>query len=218
MKNKTKIIIATSTATVIAGSSVITYHHLKSLNEQNKRLKIQLENLQDDSNIEKYDALDTIYSKILEINRYNLDLIVYEGKAQEYHKTITDNRLIESKVRLSTSYSYIATIDLHDIEVKKCDDYFLVFVDISKIQLSDIIIDPMAIHNDLNVLNRWKGVTISEMTSSIMKQATSDIENHVKNDYSKNYRLIQNRAKEKVNSLYKGMPVKVIFVDGDANE
>ena len=216
MKIKTKIIISTTLSTILASTSILTYTRIKHLNNQNTRLKAELK---DSKNEQKFLTLEKVYDDIQEINRKNMKLIVYEAKSNNYKRVMTDNKFVESQLTLTTSYNYQVTLDLSKTIIHKNLDTYLVFIDFDNIALTNINIEPMDIENDLNIWNRWKGITISEMTSTAIKQSAQDIEELVLKDYEGNKHLIEARTKEKIEKLYKGLPVKVIFVSEDnANE
>ena len=211
MKTKT-VVISGLTITALATSTGAYYNHkIHSLSEYAKSLKCQLEDVDRES---KYDTKDTTYKEILEINKKNVNLLVYEAQSQGYSKTIIDTKLVPVEMTLSTKYSYQATIDMKNVEVYPSNDRYVVTVDLSNLELSDINIEPANISYDLNLLNRWKGKTISDMTSSIITQSSEDIEKYVLQDYQVKRDLIESRAKDKISQLYKGLPVDVVFVGG----
>jgi hypothetical protein len=212
MKIKTKIILSTTLSTILASTSILTYTRIRHLNNQNDRLKAELKDTKDE---QKYLTLDKVYEDLQEINKKNVNLIVYEAKSNNYKRTLTDNKFVESQLTLTTKYSYYVTLDLSKTIIHKNLDSYLVFIDFDNIALTDINIEPMNIENNLNIWNRWKGVTISEMTSTAIKQSAKDIEELVLKDYESNKYLIEARTKEKIEKLYKGLPVKVIFVSED---
>lgn len=212
MKIKTKIILSTTLSTILASTSILTYTRIKHLNNQNDRLKAELKDTKEE---QKYLTLDKVYDDLQEINKKNINLIVYEAKSNNYKRTLTDNKFIESQLTLTTKYNYQVTLDLSKTIIHRNLDTYLVFIDFDNLALTNINIEPMNIENDLNIWNRWKGTTISEMTSTAIKQSAQDIEELVLKDYESNKYLIEARTKEKIEKLYKGLPVKVIFVSED---
>ena len=210
MKNKTKCkLIGGATVVTVATTSVlVTNNKINKLEEENTKLKSQIEVQERDENL---DILNTTFEELKEINAKCTKLVVYEAEAKGYSKTIKDDALIDLEARLDTSYSYYSTIDLSEAKILRSDDKIIVVIDLSQIKLGDISIAPMDIKYDLNWFNRWKGKTQAELTGSIIALASDDIERHVNKDFNENINLIQARAKSKIYSLYTGIPVEVIF-------
>ena len=210
MKNKTKCkLIGGATVVTVATTSVlVTNNKINKLEEENIKLKSQIEVQERDKNLE---ILNTTFEELKEINAKCTKLVVYEAEAKGYSKTIKDDALIDLEARLDTSYSYYSTIDLSEAKILRSDDKIMVVIDLSQIKLGDISIAPMDIKYDLNWFNRWKGKTQAELTGSIIALASDDIERHVNKDFNENINLIQARAKSKIYSLYSGIPVEVIF-------
>lgn len=210
MKNKTKCkLIGGATVVTVATTSVlVTNNKINKLEEENIKLKSQIEVQERDKNL---DILNTTFEELKEINAKCTKLVVYEAEAKGYSKTIKDDALIDLEARLDTSYSYYSTIDLSEAKILRSNDRIMVVIDLSQIKLGDISIAPMDIKYDLNWFNRWKGKTQAELTGSIIALASDDIERHVNKDFNENINLIQARAKSKIYSLYTGIPVEVIF-------
>lgn len=210
MKNKTKckLISGATVVTVATTSVLVTNNKINKLEEENTKLKSQIEVQERDENLE---ILNTTFEELKEINAKCTKLVIYEAEAKGYSKTIKDDALIDLEARLDTSYSYYSTIDLSEAKILRSNDKIMVVVDLSQIKLGDISIAPMDIKYDLNWFNRWKGKTQAELTGSIIALASDDIERHVNKDFNENINLIQARAKSKIYSLYTGIPVEVIF-------
>ena len=210
MKNKTKykLISGATVVTVATTSALVTNNKINKLEEENVRLKSQIEMQERDENLE---ILNTTFEELKEINAKCTKLVVYEAEAKGYSKTIKDDALIDLEARLNTSYSYYSTIDLSEAKILRSSDKIIVVVDLSLIKLGDISIAPMDIKYDLNWLNRFKGKTQAELTGTIIALASDDIESHVNKDFNENLSLIQARAKNKIFNLYTGIPVEVIF-------
>ena len=210
MKNKTKCkLIGGATVVTVATTSVlVTNNKINKLEEENTKLKSQIEVQERDENLE---ILNTTFEELKEINAKCTKLVIYEAEAKGYSKTIKDDALIDLEARLDTSYSYYSTIDLSEAKILRSNDKIMVVIDLSQIKLGDISIAPMDIKYDLNWFNRWKGKTQAELTGSIIALASDDIERHVNKDFNENINLIQARAKSKIYSLYTGIPVEVIF-------
>ena len=210
MKNKTKckLISGATVVTVATTSVLVTNNKINKLEEENTKLKSQIEVQERDENLE---ILNTTFEELKEINAKCTKLVIYEAEAKGYSKTIKNDALIDLEARLDTSYSYYSTIDLSEAKILRSDDKIMVVVDLSQIKLGDISIAPMDIKYDLNWFNRWKGKTQAELTGSIIALASDDIERHVNKDFNENINLIQARAKSKIYSLYSGIPVEVTF-------
>lgn len=211
MKNKklrNKAIGGAVVVTVATTSTLYTVNKIKDLKDENNKLQSQIEL---NENIENVEVKDTTFKELKEINEKNTKLIVYEAEAKGFSKTISDDALIESTVTVNTSYKYLLTLDLSTTKIVRTEGKYIAIVDLSKIKLDSINIAPMDIKHDLNFLNRWKGKTQSELTSTIITMASDNIETHVKKDIKHNMSLIQSRAKSKVYSLYNGLPIEVIF-------
>lgn len=210
MKNKTKckLIGGATVVTVATTSALVTNNKINKLEEENTKLKSQIEVQERDENL---DILNTTFEELKEINAKCTKLVIYEAEAKGYSKTIKDDALIDLEARLDTSYSYYSTIDLSEAKILRSNDKIMVVIDLSQIKLGDISIAPMDIKYDLNWLNRFKGKTQAELTGTIIALASDDIERHVNKDFNENINLIQARAKSKIYSLYTGIPVEVIF-------
>ena len=213
MKTQNKILVGSIVITTISTSATVyNYNKIKDMKNENNKLNDRIENQLKNS---KYTDIDTTYEDIKEINKKNVNLIVYEAHSKGYSTTISDNRFIETIVKLDTSYKYTVTFDMSHAEVYKSGDRYVVSIDLSDIKLDTITIAPSNISYDLNLLNRWKGVTQADLTEAIIEKSCSDIEAKVNEDYENNSTLIQSRSKDKITALYKGLPVDVIFVGGE---
>lgn len=213
MKTQNKILVGSIVITTISTSATVyNYNKIKDMKNENNKLNDRIENQLKNS---KYTDIDTTYEDIKEINKKNVNLILYEAHSKGYSTTISDNRFIETIVKLDTSYKYTVTFDMSHSEVYKSGDRYIVSIDLSDIKLDTITIAPSNISYDLNLLNRWKGVTQADLTEAIIEKSCSDIEAKVNEDYENNSTLIQSRAKDKITALYKGLPVDVIFVGGE---
>lgn len=211
MQYKDKIIVGGVVITsLLTSSTIYNYNKLNNIKNENNKLREQIENNIKNKNI-KYKDIDTTYSEIIEINKKNTNLIIYEAKAKEYSTTISDNKLIESKVTLNTSYKYTVTIDLSRAELGKVGDRYTIYVDLEDIKLDTITINPSIITYDINWLNQFKGSSQAELTQDIMNKTYADIDRVVHKDYKEQRDIIESRAKDKITSIYRGLDVDIIF-------
>jgi hypothetical protein len=211
MKNKNlrnKAIGGAVVVSMATTSSIYTVNKINNLKEENSRLQSQIDVNEKKA---KAEVVDTTFEALKEINAKNTKLIIYEAESKGYSKTIKNDALIDMQATLNTSYSYMATIDLSTSKIVHAKGHYMVIVDLSNIKLDTISIGPMDIKYDLNLLNRWKGKTQSELTGAILTLATEDIEAHVNDDFTSNINLIKARVKTKIYSIYAGIPVEVIF-------
>jgi len=153
------------------------------------------------------------YNKVKEINEDNIKLLVYESSEAKYERTLRTNDWINVTSKLSTTYSYNATIDLSKA-AKVCEVRGITFVDIdtSKIKLNCINIAEPIVKTDVNFFNQFKGRSIEENMNQLVILTYEDIEEIVNKQFDENHDKMVKNVKEKVRSLYDGLDnVKVRF-------
>lgn len=205
---KIKVIGGVTIATMIASPFIYLKKKIIDMVNEINRLESQVEA---NEKYEDVDILDTTYEDLKEINAKNTKLIIYEAEAKGFSKTIKDDALIDLEAQLNTSYSYLTTLDLTTSKIINTEGKYIVIVDLSQIKLDKVSIEPMNIEYDLNWLNRWKGKTQAELTSTIIELSSQDIERHVNRDFKENKDLIYAKAKSKIYSIYSGIPCEIVF-------
>lgn len=194
---KVKLIAPVLTGTlIVSGYTGIKY---KLLEKENNQLKQELEKTnKKDSNI----YYETTVEDIKEINRKNVNLILYESDYTKYNTKLNDDSLFGINASINTKFKYDVVIDLSKASVDKIGDKIVVTINKSDIKLHDIEIKKVNIVYDLNIFTQLRGNKIVDIESEILVKTYDDIDRLVNKDYKLNKELYELRLIEKLEKIY----------------
>lgn len=194
---KVKLIAPVLTGTlIVSGYTGIKY---KLLEKENNQLKQELEKTnKKDSNI----YYETTVEDIKEINRKNVNLILYESDYTKYNTKLNDDSLFGINASINTKFKYDVVIDLSKASVDKIGDKIVVTINKSDIKLHDIEVKKVNIVYDLNIFTQLRGNKIVDIESEILVKTYDDIERLVNKDYKLNKELYELRLIEKLEKIY----------------
>ena len=194
---KVKLIVPVLTGTIIvSGYTGIKY---KLLEKENNQLKHELEKTnKKDSNI----SYETTVEDIKEINRKNVNLILYESDYTKYNTKLNDDSLFGINASINTKFKYDVVIDLSKASVDKIGDKIVVTINKSDIKLHDIEVKKVNIVYDLNIFTQLRGNKIVDIESEILVKTYDDIDRLVNKDYKLNKELYELRLIEKLEKIY----------------
>lgn len=194
---KVKLIAPVLTGTlIVSGYTGIKY---KLLEKENNQLKQELEKTnKKDSNI----YYETTVEDIKEINRKNVNLILYESDYTKYNTKLNDDSLFGINASINTKFKYDVVIDLSKASVDKIGDKIVVTINKSDIKLHGIEIKKVNIVYDLNIFTQLRGNKIVDIESEILVKTYDDIERLVNKDYKLNKELYELRLIEKLEKIY----------------
>lgn len=194
---KVKLIAPVLTGTlIVSGYTGIKY---KLLEKENNQLKQELEKTnKKDSNI----SYETIIEDIKEINRKNVNLILYESDYTKYNTKLNDDSLFGINASINTKFKYDVVIDLSKASVDKIGDKIVVTINKSDIKLHDIEVKKVNIVYDLNIFTQLRGNKIVDIESEILVKTYDDIDRLVNKDYKLNKELYELRLIEKLEKIY----------------
>ena len=194
---KVKLIVPVLTGTIIvSGYTGIKY---KLLEKENNQLKQELEKTnKKDSNI----SYETTVEDIKEINRKNVNLILYESDYTKYNTKLNDDSLFGINASINTKFKYDVVIDLSKASVDKIGDKIVVTINKSDIKLHDVEVKKVNIVYDLNIFTQLRGNKIVDIESEILVKTYDDIDRLVNKDYKLNKELYELRLIEKLEKIY----------------
>ena len=194
---KVKLIVPVLTGTlIVSGYTGIKY---KLLEKENNQLKQELEKTnKKDSNI----SYETTVEDIKEINRKNVNLILYESDYTKYNTKLNDDSLFGINASINTKFKYDVVIDLSKASVDKIGDKIVVTINKSDIKLHDIEVKKVNIVYDLNIFTQLRGNKIVDIESEILVKTYDDIDRLVNKDYKLNKELYELRLIEKLEKIY----------------
>ena len=199
MKKYIPIVLSAVTAsTLLVGGK-----ELIKIQRENEELKQELKytSLENQSHIEE----------VKEINKNNCKLLIYESTTGQYMKHLEEDSILPIKATLKTHYSYKAEFDLSTAKIMEIKDTTYVELDYSKIKLSSITIDQPTVETETNWITRFKGRTIAEITNQIINDSYEEIEQHIDDDFTNKTDTFKINLQNKVNQLYEGLNVIVIY-------
>ncbi len=207
MKDKVTKYIVTP---VLVGSMVVTGYStvkMKYVSHQNEKLKKELET--------KVEAPPIVYNvtveDIEEINRKNVDLIVYESDFSSYTMDMVDNTILGISSHVKANFRYFVTIDMSRAKIHTSNDMILVHVDLDDIKLKEVVITQPKISYETNMLTRLRGKKIIELEAQMLTKVYEGIDQEVSKDFKANKETFKLNLVNKLNKLYDADHVKVIL-------
>ena len=207
MKDKVTKYVVTP---VLVGSLVVTGYttvKMKYVEHQNTKLKKELES--------KVVTPPIVYNvtveDIEEINRKNVDLIVFESKLTSYTMDVTDDTMLGINSHIKADFKYIVTIDMSRAKINTSNDMILVHVDLDDIHLKEVIVTQPRISYETNFITRMRGKKIIELEAQMLTKAYEGIDAEVNKDFKANKETFKLNLINKLNKLYEADHVKVII-------
>jgi hypothetical protein len=195
---------------VLVGSMVVTGYStvkMKYVQHQNEKLKRELET--------KVEAPPIVYNvtveDIEEMNRKNVDLIVFESAFSSYSMDIADNNLFGINSHIKANFRYFVTIDMSRSKISTSNDMILVHVDLDDIKLKEVVITQPQMGYETNMITRLRGKKIIELEAQMLTKMYEGIDKEVQKDFKANKETFKLNLVNKLNKLYDSDHVKVIF-------
>ena len=203
MNNMTKYVVLP----VVIGSITVTgvsTIRMKMVQHENAKLKDKLER-----KIEAPVAYKTSIEDIQEINRKNVDMIVYESGYSDYELVLQDNGMFGINTKLKTKFKYIVTVDMSRAKIMTVNDTILVNVDLEDIHLKEVVVKEPKLNYDTNFLTRFRGQHIINLEASMIAKCYEEIDEVVNKDFKENQNQFKLNLINKLNKIYDSNNVKV---------
>jgi len=194
---------------VLVGSMVVTGYStakMKYVEHENNKLKKEME-----SKVDKPIVYNITVEDIEEINRKNVELIVFESGFSEYSMDIEDNTIFGINSQIKANFRYLVTIDMSKSKISTSNDMILVHVDLDDIKLKEIVITQPNISYDTNFITRLRGKKIIELEAKMLTKVYDGIDKEVDKDFKSNKETYKLNLIDKLNKLYDSDHVKVII-------
>lgn len=207
MNNTTKYIVTP----VVVGSLALSgygYIKIKHLENENSKLKTEIEQSSMEKN--KKVTLDVTIEDIHEINKNNVDLVVFETDATEYKIERNENSLLGINAQIKTKFKYLVTIDMSRAKTYTTAEKIIVQVDSRDIKLKEIIIDEPEITYETNMITNMRGKHILEIEKYLITKLYDGIDETVKKDFTDNNQTFKLNLIEKLNNIYNSSNVNVV--------
>ncbi len=197
------------TPILIGVLSVSSYSvfRIKTLENENKSLKTKIDEKDSKSSDYKVTVGD-----IKEINKDNIDLIVYESDYVDYKLNSNDDTfMIGIDASVTTRFKYKVVTDLSKCKISKTNDLILVHVKEKDLKLKEIIVERPDLEYDTNIISGLRGTKIIETEGDLLIKSYKDIDRIVNREYKLNKELFKMNLINKMEKLYKSQDVKVII-------
>lgn len=197
------------TPILIGVLSVSSYSvfRIKTLENENKSLKTKIDEKDSKSSDYKVTVGD-----IKEINKDNIDLIVYESDYVDYKLNSNDDTfMIGIDASVTTRFKYKVVTDLSKCKISKTNDLILVHVKEKDLKLKEIIVERPDLEYDTNIISGLRGTKIIETESDLLIKSYKDIDRIVNREYKLNKELFKMNLINKMEKLYNSQDVKVII-------
>lgn len=180
---------------------------IKTLEIENKSLKTKIDEKDSKSSDYKVTVGD-----IKEINKDNIDLIVYESDYVDYRLNSNDDTfMIGIDASVTTRFKYKVVTDLSKCKISKTNDLILVHVKEKDLKLKEIIVERPDLEYDTNIISGLRGTKIIETEGDLLIKSYKDIDRIVNREYKLNKELFKMNLISKMEKLYNSQDVKVII-------
>lgn len=180
---------------------------IKTLENENKSLKTKI-----DEKDQKSSDYKVTVGDIKEINKNNIDLIVYESDYVDYRLNSNDDTfMIGIDAKITTRFKYKVVTDLSKCKISKTNDLILVHVKEKDLKLKEIIVERPDLEYDTNIISGLRGTKIIETESDLLIKSYNDIDRIVNREYKLNKELFKINLINKMEKLYKSQDVKVVI-------
>lgn len=202
--SKKKFIIVPLLVTALTTTGYTTLK-IKTLEKENESLKsAQREN----KNTVEYNKT---VEEIREINKRNIDLVVFESDYTKYSLDVEDSRLLGINASAYTEFKYLVVTDLSKSDITTVKDKIIVHIDHKDIQLKEICTQKPKINYNTNMITSLCGNRITETEKSILTELYEGVEREVDKDYALNEELFKLNLIDKLERLYDSDNVSVII-------
>ena len=202
--NKKKFIIVPLLVTALTATGYTTLR-IKTLEKENESLKsAQREN----KNTVEYNKT---VEEIREINKRNIDLIVFESDYAKFNLDIEDSRLLGIDANAYTEFKYLVATDLSKSDITTVKDRIIVHIDPDNIKLKEICTQKPKIKYNTNIITSLCGNRIAETEKSILTELYEGVEQEVNKDYVLNEELFKLNLIDKLERLYDSDNVSIII-------
>lgn len=160
----------------------------------------------------KYSVSNKTVDEIKEINKKNIDLIVFESDYTDHSLSITDSGILNDiEATTDTEFKYTVTTDLSKCKVTSTNDKIFVHIKEKDIKLKDITINETNISYDTNIFTNLQGKRLIDLESVVIKETYNNIQREVSKQYKLNKELYKLNLSDKLNRLYDSDNVTVLF-------
>lgn len=209
MKLKTKALIGTAVAGTLTMGSFIVKAQISS-NETTIKDPEKMTVKE-----KEYQVNAKSIGEIEEINKKNIDLVVYESDKTDYSTSIKDEGLfLDIIVDAKTKFNFLVTMDLRKVELTKAKDKILVSINPLDIKLKTVSIDKPTLEYDTSILTRMQGQRLIDLESATITKVYDDINAECKKEFNLNQELYKKNLKYKLEKLYDCDNVIIIFEEG----
>lgn len=202
--SKKKFIIVPLLVTALTTTGYTTLK-IKTLEKENESLK--------SAQRENKDTVEYTKSveEIKEINKRNIDLVVFESDYTKYSLDIDDSRLLGIDASAYTEFKYLVVTDLSKSDITTVKDKIIVHINPKDIQLKEICTKEPKIKYDTNIITSLCGNRITETEKNILDELYEGVEREVDKDYLLNEELFKLNLIDKLERLYDSDNVSVII-------
>ena len=149
---------------------------------------------------------------VLNINKKNSDLIIFESNYIDYSSELNDSKLLGINASINSKFKFLVSIDLTKCRITSTKDKITINVNTDNIQLKDVSMLKPSITYDINALNSLRGKKIIDTLSELLKKSYDDIDKIVKKEFESNKELYKLNLQNKLNEIYYIFnDVKVVF-------
>lgn len=204
MKTKIKVISLSAVVLVsTASASYFTYHFTKMSQMPDSTYEFE------DVHVDEY------LSKIEEINKNNINLIVYETKPCEYKAHYKEGEILPIEVTFSALYSYSLSIDLSKAITYSIGNQVYVSVNQSDVKIHKIEVSNInLVANNGPLSTLFKPNKIAKLDSVALQKSEDRISKLVNKNIQGNKDSIQSNLYNKLNALYKDFGNVHIIIKG----
>lgn len=202
---KSKLVVPILIGSIAATGFVANFKIIAKPKQEPKELKSLESN-------DKYFVSNKTVDEIKEINKKNIDLIVFESDYTHHNLSITDSGIINDiKATTNTEFKYTVTTDLSKCKVTSAKDKIFVHVKKKDIKIKDITINETNISYDTNIFTNLQGKRLIDLESVAIKETYNNIQREVNKQYKLNKELYKLNLSDKLNRLYDSNNVTVLF-------
>lgn len=179
---------------------------IKMLENENASLKQEIEN-----KTEQTVEYSTTVEKVKEINKNNINLIIYESDFTDYNLDVEDKSLFGINANIKTKFKMSVIVDLSTADITESENLIIVHVDPNSIKLNEVCVSKPDITYDTNFITNLRGKKIQEIEKDLLMRTYNDIERLVKKEYRLNKDLYKLNMINKLDKLYNSDNVRVVF-------
>ena len=202
--SKKKYIIVPLLVTALTTTGYTTLK-IKTLERENESLKSAQK-----ENKDTVEYTKTV-EEIREINKRNIDLVVFESDYTKYSLDVEDNRLLGIDANATTEFKYLVVTDLSKSDITTIKDKIIVHIDPKSIQLKEICTQKPKINYNTNMITSLCGNRITEAEKNILTELYEGVKREVNKNYTLNEELFKLNLIDKLERLYNSDNVNIII-------